>query len=233
MTEKIISLPELAEKRLVFRSRQHAGQVLAQMLEQKAWPDAIVLAVPAGGVPVGQVISQKLGTAFDVAVVSKITLPWNTEAGYGAIAFDGSMRLNEMLLARLNLTNQQMEEGIAETKEKVSRRSRTLRWQRPFPDLSDKTAIIVDDGLASGFTMFCAIDAVKNAGAGQVMVAVPTAHRQAAEAAAEKVDRLFCANLRSGRTFAVAEAYEHWTDVSEQELMDLMHGGPDTSTSGF
>lgn len=233
MTEKIISLPELAEKRLVFRNREHAGQVLAQMLQQEAWPDPIVLAIPAGGVPVGQVVAQKLGAAFDVAVVSKITLPWNTEAGYGAIAFDGSMRLNEMLLARLNLTNQQMKEGIAETKEKVSRRSRTLRGQQPFPDLSDKSAILVDDGLASGFTMFCAIDAVKKAGARQVVVAVPTAHRQAAEAAAEKVDRLYCANLRSGRSFAVAEAYEHWTDVSEQELMDLMQGGPDTQAPDF
>ncbi|MFO7862215.1 MAG: phosphoribosyltransferase family protein [Desulfosalsimonas sp.] len=233
MTEKIISLPELAEKRLVFRSRQHAGQVLAQMLKQETWPDAIVLAIPAGGVPVGQAVAQKLEAAFDVAVVSKITLPWNTEAGYGAIAFDGSMRLNEMLLARLNLTNQQMKEGIAETKEKVRRRSRTLRGQLPFPDLSNRSAIIVDDGLASGFTMFCAIDAVKSAGARQVVVAVPTAHRQAAEAAAEMVDRLYCANLRSGRSFAVAEAYELWTDVSEQELMDLMHDGPNTPVSAF
>jgi predicted phosphoribosyltransferase len=227
MTEKIISLPELADKRLVFRNRQHAGQILAQMLDQNAWPDAIVLAIPAGGVPVGQVVAQKLGAAFDVAVVSKITLPWNTEAGYGAIAFDGSMRLNEMLLARLNLTNQQMKEGIAETKEKVRRRSRTLRGQRPFPDLSDRSAILVDDGLASGFTMFCAIDAVKKAGARQVFVAVPTAHRQAAEAAAEKVDRLYCANIRSGRSFAVAEAYELWTDVSEQELMEMMNNPVD------
>ncbi|MBS0012514.1 MAG: phosphoribosyltransferase [Desulfobacterales bacterium] len=227
MTEKIISLPELAEKRLVFRSRQHAGEVLAQMLQKEAWFDAIVLAIPAGGVPVGQVVAQQLGAAFDVAVVSKITLPWNTEAGYGAIAFDGSMRLNEMLLARLNLTNQQMKEGIAETKEKVSRRSRTLRGKRPFPDLSDRSAILVDDGLASGFTMFCAIDAVKNAGARQVVVAVPTAHRQAAEAAAEKVDRLYCANIRSGRSFAVAEAYENWTDVSEQKLMELMNNPVD------
>lgn len=233
MTEKIISLPEFADKRLVFRNREHAGQVLAQMLKQETWPDAIVLAIPAGGVPVGQVVAQKLGAAFDVAVVSKITLPWNTEAGYGAIAFDGSMRFNEMLLARLNLTNQQMKEGIAETKEKVSRRSRTLRGQQPFPDLSDRSAILVDDGLASGFTMFCAIDAVKKAGARQVVVAVPTAHRQAAEAAGEMVDRLYCANLRSGRSFAVAEAYEHWTDVSEQELMDMMQDSPDTQTPGF
>ena len=233
MTEKIISLPEFADKRLVFRNREHAGQVLAQMLKQEAWPDAIVLAIPAGGVPVGQVVAQKLGAAFDVAVVSKITLPWNTEAGYGAIAFDGSMRFNEMLLARLNLTNQQMKEGIAETKEKVTRRSRTLRGQQPFPDLSDRSAILVDDGLASGFTMFCAIDAVKKAGARQVVVAVPTAHRQAAEAAGEMVDRLYCANLRSGRSFAVAEAYEHWSDVSEQELMDMMQDSPNKQTPGF
>ena len=226
MKPKIVSLPELQEKPLVFRNRQHAGEILAGMLEKEIWHNGLVLGVPAGGVPVGQTVAARLGLDFDVAVGSKITLPWNTEAGYGAIAFDGTMRLNEMLLARLNLSTEQINQGIAQTREKVARRCRTLRGDQPFPRLSERTVILVDDGLASGFTMFCAIDAVKNADARQVIVAVPTAHQHAAEAAAEMADRLFCANIRAGRRFAVAEAYETWTDVSEEELLRLMGRGP-------
>ncbi len=231
MTQQIISLPQYQERLLVFADRTHAGEVLAGMLEGKINENAIVLAIPAGGVPVGQAVSGKLDLAFDVVVVSKITLPWNTEAGYGAIAFDWSMRLNEMLLARLNLSGQQIQEGIAKTKVKINRRAGTLRGNRPFPDLGGQTVILIDDGLASGFTMFCAIDAVKKAGAGQIIVAVPTAHRQAAEAVAEMVDTIYCPNIRSGRVFAVAEAYERWSDVSEEELLYLMGRAPDPSES--
>lgn len=222
MGQKIISLPQYQEMLLVFADRTHAGNVVAGMLEGKVDNNAIVMAIPAGGVPVANAVSEKLELAFDVVVVSKITLPWNTEAGYGAIAFDGSMRLNEMLLARLNLSNTQIQQGIAKTREKVNRRARALRGDRSFPGLAGKTVILVDDGLASGFTMFCAIDAVKKAGADKIVVAVPTAHRQAAESVSEMVDALYCPNIRSGRSFAVAEAYERWSDVSEQELLYLM-----------
>jgi predicted phosphoribosyltransferase len=214
MGQKIISLPQYQEMLLVFSDRTHAGEVLAGMLEDKVDDNSILLAIPAGGVPVAKAVSEKLGLESDVLVVSKITLPWNTEAGYGAIAFDGSMRLNEMLLARLNLSGSQIQEGIAKTRDKVNRRARELRGNKPFPGLEDKTVIIIDDGLASGFTMFCAIDAVKKAGAQKIIVAVPTAHRQAAEAVSEMVDILYCPNIRSGRSFAVAEAYQRWSDVS-------------------
>lgn len=220
--KKITSLPELENGVHVFRDRDHAGRVLADMIKADMDENLILLAIPAGGVPVALAVSSELGLEFDVAAVSKITLPWNSEAGYGAVAFDGTIRLNKPLMSRLNLTERQVQEGIEKTRDKVSRRNIVLRGDTRFPLLSGKTAVLVDDGLASGFTMLCAIDAVTNSGADKVMAAVPTAHLQAAETVAQKVDRLYCANIRSGMSFAVAEAYENWYDISEKELQTML-----------
>jgi len=104
MTSNIIDLPELREHTRVFQDRFHAGQILARMIENDDIENGIILAIPAGGVPVGVVVAEKTGLDLDVAVVSKITLPWNTEAGYGAVAFDGRVQLNEDLMRRVNLT---------------------------------------------------------------------------------------------------------------------------------
>ena len=88
LPDNLVNLPEFFDKVRVFRDRQHAGEILADMLREYGSSDAIVMAIPAGGVPVGKVLAEKLNLPFDLAVVSKITLPWNTEAGYGAVAFD-------------------------------------------------------------------------------------------------------------------------------------------------
>ena len=116
------------------------------------------------------VIAEKLEICFDVAVVSKITLPWNTETGYGAVAFDGTCRLNRSLLSRLDLSETDIHNGIEKTTEKVLRRLKRLRGEHPFPDLSDRCIILVDDGLASGFTMKVAIQALRNLAAKHIRV---------------------------------------------------------------
>lgn len=218
----IFFLPDLKEQRFIFRDRHHAGEILVEMLKSESLESAIVLGIPAGGVPVGIVIAQKLHLPFDTAVVSKITLPWNTEAGYGAVAFDGTVKLNKHLLPRLGLTEEQIQEGIAKTKEKVARRLKLLYRNLPFPKLSEKTVILVDDGLASGFTMLTAIDAVRNAGASRIIVAVPTGHDHSISAVAKLAEQIFCANIRSGLSFAVAEAYENWYDVSDAQLISML-----------
>jgi predicted phosphoribosyltransferase len=158
--KRIYDLPELRDRMEVFRDRIHAGQVLVEMLEVIDQKSSIVLGIPAGGVPVAAEIAKKLGLAFDVAVVSKITLPWNTEAGYGAVAFDGTQRLNEEMLSHLGLTGKEIQTGIEKTKVKVFERVASLRGEKPLPELSQKNIIVVDDGLASGFTMQVAVAAL-------------------------------------------------------------------------
>jgi len=204
MKSNIIDLPELREQTHVFKDRTHAGQILAKMLAAHDTQDGIILALD-----------------FDVAVVSKITLPWNTEAGYGAVAFDGTVKLNEDMVRRVNLTAEDVKQGIQKTTAKVARRVTKLRGAQPLPDLGNRTAILVDDGLASGFTMRVAVAALRNAGAGRIVVAVPTGHRHSAEMIAREVEALYCANIRGGLSYAVASAYRRWSDVAEEDVKIL------------
>ena len=218
----IVDLPELREKLRVFKDRQDAGFRLAKMLEAYNDSDAIVLAVPAGGVPVAAVVAEDLNLVLDVAVVSKITLPWNTEAGFGAVAFDGTVRLNERLLAGLGLTEEEIKQRIKATTSKVQRRLRELRGDRPMPELAEREVILVDDGIASGFTLRVAVEALKNKSANEIIIAVPTGHQESLKCLVDEVKAVYCANVRSGWSFAVADAYKRWSDVDQIEALEIL-----------
>lgn len=218
----VFDLPHLRDRSRVFCDRAHAGRVLAGMLEDYRGGQALVLAVPAGGVPVAAVVAKELDLPLDVAVVSKITLPWNSEAGYGAVAFDGTVRLNEALVRQVRLDDQDVERGIAATREKVARRVKTLRGDRPLPDLVDRTIILIDDGLASGFTLRVAVEALRKADARRIVLAVPTAHRESVERLRQQVEALYCPNIRGGWRYAVADAYERWSDVDMGEVKEIL-----------
>ena len=179
------------------------------------------MGIPAGGMAVAVEIARELHLPLDIAVVSKITLPWNTESGYGAVAFDGTVILNEELLSRLNLSDQEIQTGIKHTEQKVSRRVTMFRGDHPWPDFK-RPIILVDDGLASGFTLRAAIKALRRNGTTNLMLAVPTAHSESVQAILEEVEAIYCPNLRSGLSFAVADAYERWSDLDEQEVTRIL-----------
>jgi len=219
---RVVDIPEMRGREGVFRDREHAGEVLAGMLEEYRDSEALVLGAPAGGVPVAAGVAGLLGLPLDVAVVSKITLPWNPEAGYGAVAFDGTVRLNEAFLGRLGLSPEEIETGIRQTRRKVEERVRLFRGKKPFPDLSGRTAILVDDGLASGFTMLTAVEALRNSRAERIVAAVPTGHSESVGKVGAVVENLYCANVRSGPVFAVADAYQRWSDVGEGEVLKIL-----------
>jgi len=218
---KLFDLPKLRNKIRVFRDRAAAGKVLAGMLEHFRDSDAVVIGIPAGGIAVAVEIGKELYLTLDVAVVSKITLPWNSEAGYGAVAFDGTAMLNEEFLSRLNLSDQEIKTGIKKTEEKVARRVMIFRGKRPLPDLR-RPIILVDDGLASGFTLRVAIKALRKAGATNIILAIPTGHMESVPMILEEVEAIYCPNLRSGLSFAVADAYEEWSDLDETEVTKLL-----------
>jgi predicted phosphoribosyltransferase len=218
---KIIDLPKLRNRVRVFRDRASAGKVLAGMLEGCRHGNAIVMGIPAGGIAVAVEIARELHLSLDVAVVSKITLPWSTEAGYGAVAFDGTVVLNEDLLSRLNLSNQEIQTGIQKTMEKVSGRVMMFRGNQPFPDFK-RPVILVDDGLASGFTLRVGIKALRQAGAKNIVLAIPTGHLESVQMIVEEVEAIYCPNLRYGISFAVADAYELWSDLDEQQIIRIL-----------
>ncbi len=218
---KIFDLLKLRNRIRVFRDRASAGKVLAGMLEAYRGRGALVMGIPAGGMAVAVEIARELHLALDIAVVSKITLPWNSEAGYGAVAFDGTVMLNEDLLSRLNLSEQEIQTGIKKTEQKVSRRVTMFRGNRPLPDFK-RPILLVDDGLASGFTLRVAIKALRRNGATNLILAVPTAHSESVQTNLEEVEAIYCPNLRSGLSFAVADAYEEWSDLDEQEVIRIL-----------
>ena len=217
---------DLAEKRYIFTNRPHAGLVVARMLTK--WrgrsDEAVVLAIPAGGVPVGLTMARALGLPFDLLFIRKLHFPDNPESGFGAVSEHGEVLLNERL-ARL-LDRKTIERQIVIEKEALEIRIRRLRRLHPAMNLTGRTAIVTDDGLASGFTMLAAIAEARARGAASVIVAVPTASRQAAEKVADAADALYVANLRSGQWFAVADAYTDWRDLSLEEVEEMLEQRP-------
>jgi predicted phosphoribosyltransferase len=208
----------------VFRDRYQAGDVLGRMLEPCCSDpaDVILLAIPMGGVPVAYKIRERLGCPMDLAIVRKLQIPGNTEAGFGAATSEGDFILNKPLMAQLALTEQQIERERARVREELARRNRQLRGERPFPDLEGKTVILADDGLASGFTMKAAVTMVNKRKAAKTIIAVATAPRRTIDALAGGVDAIYCPNIREVISFAVAEAYENWHDLTETEVRDLI-----------
>jgi predicted phosphoribosyltransferase len=219
----------LRNRAWVFRDRIAAGETLAQLLQDYRDSDAVVLGIPAGGMPVATVVARALNLPLDAFVVSKITLPWNTEAGYGAMADDGLCRLNEHLVREIGLDAAAIAQGKKETEQKIARRAAHLRQLLPAVPLAGRTVILVDDGLASGFTLRVALESLRQRGVAKLIIAVPTGHGTSVGAVAADADELYCANIREGFRFAVADAYEEWRDVDEGELDTLLRDAAATS----
>lgn len=226
MTAKIIEEPTFRERVHVFRDRFQAGRLLAEKLrEYYREENVIILAIPAGGVPVAYTVAKELAVPMDVVVVRKAQIPWNTEAGFGAVTWDGETVLNEPLVEQIGLTIEEVEESISKTKKTIEERLRKFRGHKPMPQLKDKVLILVDDGLASGFTMLAAVRSARKRRPKKIVVAVPTAALGAVELLVPEVDEIACLNIRSGPSFAVADAYENWYDLTDEEVLKILNKG--------
>jgi predicted phosphoribosyltransferase len=217
---ELIEDPNLRDKYYVFRNRRHAGELLAEKLKNLVTRHSFVLAIPSGGVPVGYEIAKRLNLPLDTIIVRKIPIPGETEAGFGALTFDGEAFLNLSLINRLGITEEEIETQKEIVRRQIERRQKIFRGGRAFPEISGKEVILVDDGLASGYTMLAALSSVKKRGPRRVIVAVPTAPRTAVDLILPEVDTLLCLNIRSGAVFAVADAYMEWYDLSEEEVVE-------------
>ncbi len=203
----------------MFKSRKDAGEKLALSLEKYRVENPVILAIPHGGVEVGLQISKKLGADFSLVIARKLPFPDNPEAGFGAIAEDGSTFLLENAgywLARETI-EQIKQEQIAEIEQRVN----VLRGGKTLPDIAGRTVILIDDGIAMGSTMRAAIELCRNKKAGKVVVAVPVAGKEVADAIAKEADEFFVLEIPVDFR-AVAQAYENWYDVSDEEVLDLL-----------
>lgn len=220
---KILVNEELMNKYYVFRDREEAAVELAKMIKREELIDPIVLAIPSGGIPVGVTLALKLKCSFDVLVCRKLHFPSNPEAGFGAINPDGDVVINEELVKYFNIDKKTIDMVIMLELEEIRRRLKSFRLFNGGLSISNRSVIVTDDGLASGYTMLSAIKYIRRRKPQKIIVAIPTASINALNLVAPHVDIIYCANVRSGiYGFAVADAYKNWYDVSDAEVLSYI-----------
>ena len=203
----------------MFRDRTDAGKQLAQALEDYGQDNVLVLAIPRGGAELGYEVAKHLDAEFSILVSRKLPFPDNPEAGFGAMAEDGSTFIFKDAAGHLPAPT--IERIVEDQKDEIERRIRVLRGGGPLPDIENRTVILVDDGIAMGSTMRASIRSCRNRNAGKIVVAVPVASPRVAREIEEMVDDLVV--LETPPFFrAVAQVYEHWHDVSDEEVLEIM-----------
>ena len=205
-----------------FRDRTEAGQLLARALDEYAGrADVIILALPRGGVPVGCEIARRLRVPLDVFLVRKLGVPWHPELAMGALASGGVQVLNDDVVRAYGIPQHVISAVAAHEQEELDRRAREYRGDRAFPSLAGRTAILVDDGLATGSTMRAAVAAVRKEKPAAIIVAVPVAAAQTCSELQHEVDRIVC--LRTPEAFsAVGAWYEDFSQISDDEVRALL-----------
>ncbi|MEU1687345.1 phosphoribosyltransferase [Micromonospora sp. NPDC005707] len=203
-----------------YRDRAEAGRMLADRLGDLAGrPDVIVLGLVRGGVPVAQVIAERLGAPLDVLVVRKLGMPWAPEVAYGALGPGGVQVLNDMVADRID-ADERAEVRRREQTE-LDRREQLYRGGRPQLDLAGRTAVIVDDGLATGATARAAVQVARHLGAARVVVAVPVGSDQAYEMLAAEADQVICPQVPPDFA-AVGAYYDDFHEVADDEVTQAL-----------
>jgi predicted phosphoribosyltransferase len=205
-----------------YTDRRAAGRELARALTPYEKADnAIVLALPRGGVPVGYEVAQALGLPFDILLVRKLGVPGHEELAMGAIASGGVRFLNQDVLATLDVPAETIEQVAANEQRELERRAREYRADRPPPAVRNRTVILVDDGLATGASMHAAARAMYLQGARRVVVAVPVAAAATCQELARVVDEVVCP-LTPEPFYAVGLWYDNFEQISDDEVRALL-----------
>ena len=204
-----------------FQDRRDAGRQLGRRMAPLAGRDVVVLGLPRGGVPVAAEVARALGAPLDVVLVRKLGLPRRPELAMGAVGEDGVVVLNEDVLEAARVDEATLAEVERRERAELERRARQLRGDRPRLSLEGRTAVVVDDGVATGATARAACEVVRAHGAARVVLAVPVGSPRALADIAPTVDEVVC--LDSPRHFAaVGQAYADFRATEEEEVLALL-----------
>lgn len=206
----------------MFKNREEAGRLLAQeLVELRNDPRAILLALPRGGVAVGFHLSVALHLPLDVLITRKIGAPGNPEYALGAVSETGAVYWNNEALSRQSYSQGDFDSAMRAQQQEVARRVALYRKGRPFPDLTDRTVILVDDGLATGATFFASVTTVRQRTPRRIIGALPVGPRQTVQEARSLLDQLIV--LRVPEPFyAVGNFYEDFTQVEDQDMLQFL-----------
>jgi putative phosphoribosyl transferase len=204
-----------------FADRKDAGHQLAAALGHLRERDPLVIGLPRGGVVVAAVVANALAADFDILVVRKIGAPGQPELGLGAIAEGGVLLLNEPLMNRLGVSREQLQPTIDRSRTELARRRDLYRGDAEPTDVSGRTAVLVDDGLATGGTAKAAVDTLQHLGAAAIIVAIPVGAPSTIRDLEELVEEVVC--LSAPRSLmAIGQHYADFTQTSDEEVLTLL-----------
>jgi putative phosphoribosyl transferase len=207
---------------MIFEDRVDAGQRLAKRLDSYALrADVVVLGVPRGGVVVAFEVAAALGAPLDVFLSRKLGVPGQTELAFGAVSASGGRYLDEYILRTAAISAEQVEWITAEVRKELDRRASVYRGDRPPLDVAGKTVILVDDGVATGASVYAAIQALRQMQPARLVLAVPVAPASAWAWLRTVVDEIVCPDLPE-RFVAVGEFYRDFAQVDDAEVVRLL-----------
>jgi len=201
----------------LFENRYDAGRQLAEKLMAYKKEPVIVLAIPNGGIPVGLQVALALDADLDLVISRKIPIPLRPEGGFGAVADDGTTILNQPVLRGINLTENQINYQVSKVRNDIRQRSLLYRGSKPLSIAKDKIAIVVDDGLASGYTMMAAIESVRRRQPKHIIAAVPAASAAAVKNVEKTADRVVTVATSFAPKFYISDFYQYWHVLSDDE----------------
>ena len=208
----------LAYSVALFADRAEAGLALAGWIAPRPDPEAVVFALPRGGIPIGVPLADALGCGLRPALVRKLPIPDNPEMGFGAVAVDGSVRLNREVIGSFRISERAVHDTVEQVRAEVERRGAVYPGGWPLPDLTGRSIWLVDDGLATGLTMLTAADMLRSLGPASLSIAVPCSPADTLARVRGAADTLWCLAVQDGHPFAVASFYLDFHDLDDSEV---------------
>lgn len=205
----------------MFKDRLDAGRQLASRLGRYTALEPVVVGLPRGGLPVAAEVADRLGAPLDIIVVRKIGLPWQPELGIGAVAEGGIRVLNDVLVEEVGIEPIELEAATARQRVELARRVHHYRGERSAVPVDGRVVIVVDDGLATGYTARAAIEAIRRGGARRVILAVPVAPEDSVAAMRGVADEVVVVDTPP-RFFAIGDFYEDFAQTSDEEVVSLL-----------
>jgi putative phosphoribosyl transferase len=212
---------EEAWQQIRFADRRDAGRQLAEKLQPLAFENPLVIALPRGGVPVAREVALALHAPLDFLAVRKLGAPHNPEYGIGAVAEDGTRVIDPEAIAILGIRNGVLDSIAAHETAELQRRVALYRAGRPPLELSGHTAIVIDDGVATGVTDAAALRAVRRMGPRRLVLAVPVCPPDSARRLGEEADEVVYLHAPP-RFFGVGQWYEDFSQVSDEEVVSIL-----------